>query len=77
MDEAKKGDVEKMTNFFSSKAIASQGEDKIKSNNKNFSQISQRAHESGGTYSMNQLTETKTADTARVSFFYQSDEKTD
>lgn len=77
MAEAKKGDAEAMTKLFSSKAIASQGEDTIRSNNKNFAEMSQPAHASGRTYSMNQLRETRTGDTARVSFFYQSDDKTD
>lgn len=77
MAAAKKGDSEAMTKLFSSKAIAKLGEDTIRSNNKNFAEMSQTAHASGRTYSMNQLSETKTGDSARVSFFYQSNDKTD
>lgn len=74
---AKKGDSEAMTKLFSSKALQREGADKVRSNNQNFAEMSQRAHESGGSYNMNQLTETRTGNTARVSFFYQNDKHTD
>lgn len=75
MAAAKKGDSEAMTKLFSSKARAS--EDKIRANNKQFADMSQKANASTGPYNMNQITETKTGNTARVSFLYQNEQKTD
>jgi TonB family protein len=77
MAAAEKGDSETMTKLFSSKAIEKIGIDTIKKNNQSFAETSKRARDTGGTYSMNQLKEVRTGDTARVSFFYQNDKKTD
>lgn len=77
MTAAQKGDSAAMTKLFSSKAVQKTGIDKIKSNNESFAEMNKRAYESDSSYSMNKMTETKTGDTARVSFFYQNQKRTD
>lgn len=74
---AQKGDVDTMTQLFSSKAIQSQGLDTIRSNNKGFADLAQRATAASGSYRMESVSETSTAAGKRVSFFYKSEKGTD
>lgn len=77
MAAAQKGDVDTMTQLFSSKAIQKLGADTIKSNNGNFAETARQATATGGTYRMENIEETSTADGKQVSFFYKNDKGTD
>lgn len=77
MAAAQKGDVDTMTQLFSSKAIQKQGLDTIRSNNKGFADLAQRATAASGSYHMESVSETSAPDGKRVSFFYKSDKGTD
>jgi TonB family protein len=74
---AQKGDVDTMTQLFSSKAIQKLGTDTIRSNNQHFADTARRAASAGGTYRMENIVETSTADGKQVSFLYQPDKGTD
>lgn len=74
---AQKGDVDTMTQLFSSKAIQKLGADTIRSNNQHFADTARRAASAGGTYRMENIVETSTADGKQVSFLYQPDKGTD
>jgi hypothetical protein len=74
---AQKGDVDGMTNLFSKKAIEKSGIDKIRSNNESFADLNQKASSSSGNYQMDELKEKRDGDTARVSFVYRNDNRTD
>jgi TonB family protein len=77
MAATQKGDVDTMTQLFSSKAIQKLGADTIRSNNQKFADTARRAASAGGTYRMENIEETSTADGKQVSFFYKSDKGTD
>ncbi|HKB65041.1 MAG TPA: hypothetical protein VKC61_04235 [Pyrinomonadaceae bacterium] len=68
MAAAQKGDVDTMTQLFSSKAIQKLGADTIRSNNKKFSDTARRASSASGTYRMENIVETSTADGKQVLF---------
>src|SRR6185436_4660238 len=77
MAAAQKGDVDTMTQLFSSKAIQKLGADTIRSDNQKFAETARRATSSGGTYRMENIEETSTSDGKQVSFFYKNDKGTD
>ncbi len=77
MAAMQKGDVDTMTQLFSSKAIQKLGADTIRSNNQKFAETARRATSAGGTYRMENIVETSTADGKQVSFFYKNDKGTD
>ncbi len=76
MDSAQKGDISKMNELFSKRALSRDGIDKIRSNNESFSGMSQQAN-ARGSYQMNNMRETQVNNHARVGFHYQNAEKTD
>ncbi len=76
LNAAKKGDVEGMNKLFSKRAIQRTGIERINSNNKDFAEMSQRAHE-GGSFSMDQVEETREVNTAFVSFVYRKNDGSD
>ncbi|HEV2884213.1 MAG TPA: TonB family protein [Pyrinomonadaceae bacterium] len=76
MDAANAGDVEAMNQLFSKRAIQRDGLEKIRSNNQQFADMSQRSA-SSGPYKMNNIQETKVGNDARVGFHYQNEDKTD
>ena len=76
MEAAKAGDVDGMNQLFSKRAINRDGLEKIGSNNKNFSAMSQEAN-SRGSYQMNNFNERQAGDNARIGFHYQNKERTD
>jgi protein TonB len=77
MTSAQKGDVDTMTRMFSSKATQKLGADTIRSNNQSFANTAKGATASNGSYRMENIQETATADGKRVSFFYKSAKGTD
>ena len=77
MAAAQKGDVDTMTQLFSSKAIQKLGAGTIRSNNQKFADIARRASSTGGTYRMENIEETSTADGKQVSFFYKPEKGVD
>jgi TonB family protein len=77
MAAAQKGDVDTMTQLFSSKAIQKLGADTIRSNNQKFSDTARRASSASGTYRMENIVETSTADGKQVSFFYKPEKGND
>lgn len=77
MAASQKSDVDTMTQLFSSKAIQKLGADTIRSNNEKFAETARRATATGGTYRMENIAETSTADGKRVSFFYKPEKGTD
>lgn len=77
MAATQKGDVDAMTQLFSSKAIQKLGADTIRSNNQKFAETARRATSAGGTYRMENIEETSTSDGKQVSFFYKNDKGTD
>jgi TonB family protein len=77
MAATQKGDVDTMTQLFSSKAIKKLGADTIRSNNQQFADTAKRANSAGGTYRMENIVETSTPDGKQVSFFYKNDKGTD
>ena len=76
MDSAQKGDISKMNELFSKRALSRDGIDKIRENNESFSAMSQQAN-ARGSYQMNNMKETQVNDHARVGFHYQNAGKTD
>lgn len=72
---AEKGDVDAMTSLFSSKAIQKLGIEKIRSNNQNLSDMVRGVIGGGGKPKMTQINEVVSANTARVTFVYQDNEK--
>ena len=76
MDSAQKGDISRMNELFSKRALSRDGIDKIRENNQSFSAMSQQAN-ARGSYQMNNMRETQVNDHARVGFHYQNAEKTD
>ena len=77
MAAAQKGDVDTMTQLFSSKAIQKLGADTIRSNNQKFSDTARRASSASGTYRLENIVETSTADGKQVSFFYKPEKGND
>ncbi|MGH9872999.1 MAG: TonB family protein [Pyrinomonadaceae bacterium] len=77
MAATQKGDVDAMTQLFSSKAIQKLGADSIRSNNQSFADTAKRATAAGGTYRMENIQETSLPDGKQVSFFYKSDKGID
>lgn len=77
MAAAQKGDVDTMTQLFSSKAIQKLGADTIRSNNQKFADTARRASSAGGTYRMENIEETPTPDGKQVSFFYKPEKGVD
>lgn len=77
MAATQKGDVDTMTQLFSSKAIQKLGADTIRSNNEKFAETARRASSAGGTYRMENIEETSSGDGKQVSFFYKNDKGTD
>ena len=77
MAAAQKGDVDAMTQLFSSKAIQKLGVDTIRSNNQNFAETTKRVTAAGRNYRMEDLQETSTPEGKEVSFFYKNDKGTD
>ena len=77
MAATQKGDVDTMTQLFSSKAIQKLGADTIRSNNQNFAETARRATSASGTYRMENIEETSIADGKQVSFFYKNDKGSD
>jgi len=77
MAAAQKGDVDTMTQLFSSKAMQKLGADTIRSNNQKFAETARRASSAGGTYRMENIVETSTADGKEVSFFYKPEKGSD
>ena len=73
---AEKGDPDAMTALFSRRAIQRDGVEKIQKNNKNFAELVQKANATGS-YSVNNLKESKDAVNARVGFFYQKADHSD
>ncbi|HKO45067.1 MAG TPA: TonB family protein [Pyrinomonadaceae bacterium] len=76
MDSAQTGDISKMNELFSKRALSRDGIDKIRKNNESFSAMSQQAN-ARGSYQMNNMRETQINDHARIGFHYQNAEKTD
>jgi TonB family protein len=76
MAATEKGDVDAMTQLFSSKAIQKLGADTIRSNNQNFAGTAKRAAASG-TYRMEDIQETSIPEGKQVSFFYKNAKGTD
>lgn len=76
MTSAKKGDPAAMTALFSHRAIQRDGVAKIQKNNKNFAELVQKANATGS-YSLNNLKESKDGVNARVGFNYQKSDHTD
>ena len=76
MTATEKGDVDTMTQLFSSKAIQKLGADTIRANNQIFADTAKRAA-AGGTYRMEDLQETSIPEGRQVSFFYKNDKGTD
>ena len=77
MAATQKGDVETMTQLFSSKAIQRLGADTIRSNNQKFADTARRASSANGTYRMENVEETSIADGKQVSFFYKPEKGND
>ena len=77
MTAAQKGDVDTMTQLFSSKAVQKLGADTIRSNNQNFADTAKRATAAGGTYRMENIEETSIPEGKQVSFSYKNDKGTD
>ena len=73
MAAAQKGDVDTMTQLFSSKAFQKLGADTIRANNQLFADTARRVTSASGTYRMENIMETSTADGKQVSFFYKPD----
>jgi TonB family protein len=74
---AQKGDVDKMTQLFSSKAIQKMGLDQIRSNNQSFAELHKRAPAAAGSYRMEDVEETSTPEGKRVAFLYKNEAGTD
>jgi TonB family protein len=74
---SQKGDVDTMTQLFSSKAVQKIGLDTIRSNNQSFADTAKRATAVGGNYRMEDIHETPTPEGKRVSFYYKTDKETD
>lgn len=70
-----KGDVDTMTQLFSSKAIQKLGADTIRANNQIYVDTIKRVA-AGGTYRMEDLQETSIPEGSQVSFFYKNDKGT-
>jgi TonB family protein len=77
MAASQKGDVDTMTQLFSSKAVQKIGLDTIRSNNQSFADTAKRASAVGGNYRMADIHETSTPEGKRVSFYYKNDKGTD
>jgi TonB family protein len=73
MAAAQKGDVDTMTQLFSSKAFQKLGADTIRANNQLFADTARQVTSASGTYRMENIVETSTADGKQVSFFYKPD----
>jgi TonB family protein len=73
MAAAQKGDVDTMTQLFSRKAFQKLGADTIRTNNQLFADTARRVTSASGTYRMENIVETSTADGKQVSFFYTPD----
>lgn len=76
MAAAKSGNVEIMNQLFSKKAIEATTMDTINSNNKSFSEMVRRAHETHE-YKMEEVSEHRNGDTAFISFLYRATDRTD
>ena len=76
MTSAEKGNPDSMTALFSRRAIQRDGVEKIQENNKNFAKLVQKANATGS-YSLNNLKESKDGVNARVGFNYQKSDHTD
>jgi TonB family protein len=76
MSATEKGDVDTMTQLFSSKAVQRLGADTIRSNNQNLADTAKRGA-AGGAYRMENFQETAIPDGKQVSFFYKNDKGTD
>lgn len=74
---SQEGDVDKMTQLFSSKTIRKIGLDKVRSNNQSFAELHQRAPVAAGSYRMENVAETSTPEGKRVSFLYENEAGTD
>jgi TonB family protein len=74
---SQKGDVDTMTQLFSSKAVQKIGLDTIRSNNQSFADTAKRATAVGGNFRMEDIQETSTPEGKRVSFFYKNEKGTD
>lgn len=74
---AQKGDIDGMTQLFSSKAIEKMGVDKIRSNNQSFAELHKRAPAAAGSYRMENILESSTFEGKRVSFLYKNEAGTD
>ena len=74
---SQKGDVDAMTQLFSSKAIKKLSLDTIRSNNQNFADTAKRVSAAGGNYRMEDIQETSSPDGKQVSFFYKNNKGTD
>ena len=71
---SQRGDVEAMTELYSSKALELNGRDKIRSINQSFvDDVRVRAPGAEQSYQVRNVTETTFGDTARVSILYRSD----
>jgi TonB family protein len=77
MAATQKGDADAMTQLFSKKVQQKIGLEKIRANNKQFSDTLKRASAVGGNYRMDDIAETPTTDGKRVAFFYKNDNNTD
>ena len=72
-----KGDVDTMTNLFSTKAVGTLGADKIRTNNQNFSDMIRKSIAAGTKPKITDLRETVNGDNARVIFFYGDSQRND
>ena len=76
MTSAEKGDPDAMTALFSRRAIQRDGVEKIQKNNNNFAKLVQKANATGS-YSVNNLKESKDGVNARVGFNFQKSDHSD
>lgn len=74
---SQEGDVDKMAQLFSSKAIQKMGLDQVRANNQSFVKLHQRAPVAAGSYRMENIEETLTPEGKRVSFLYKNEAGTD
>lgn len=76
IDSAKTGDIEAMNKLFSRKAFEMTGAETIDSNNRSFSEMVRRAHETRK-YEMQDLDDLREGNTAFVSFLYRAADGSD
>src|ERR1051325_3018627 len=77
MAAAQKGDAETMTQLFSAKGIQKLGLERIKNNNKQFAELCKKQADANGAYVVDDVKETTSGATSRVSFIYHDKTRND